>query len=451
MHQYPQHASGPPQHPSSLALNSEGYSRHHPPPQTHTSNNNNAGAYLQPPLISPPVQQNNSKLASSPTAAFGGWNGAPLTIASSSYQRDQQGLSALSSRLHRITFVEACIFQPPELPSPSALIRSGGAAAVPQTATLASSSQLTQTAAPVQPPRPLAPLLASGERSPTSTGGTQYYQEWASKHMRHLCSRFEKPSQQQLLMNVERKSKYPFIILCTPDSTDATKVGSSSSLPPPNQPHSQQSRLHAPQPQRMYQNQISQHSSSAYSMDDEEDEEELSNNWITQKQRDSINSHYLPPPPPPLLMPHIWPEIRYIDGLYTVCASIIRPGSGIPDDEDDQLFMGMEEDGNMYQQHNSHHGQPSSSNHRVHFQHQQSHSSSGSDHVRPRPTGYVVSGFATFPGEDSERLEKSWLLWTGTYSGVLPDSIGTHSASPPTRFELNSWLLLNKASNSTCA
>lgn len=171
------------------------------------------------------------------------------------------------------------------------------------------------------------PVLAQGERSPTSTGGTQYYQEWTSKHMRHLCSRFEKPSQQKLLMNVERKSKYPFIILCTPEPNSSSSASKSS--------------MSSMNKARAYHREISQHS--AYSLEDEEDDEEDEEaHWITQKQRDSINNHYLPPPPPPLLMPHIWPEIRYIDGLYTVCASIVRPGSGVADDFDESLYLGQE-------------------------------------------------------------------------------------------------------------
>ena len=36
-------------------------------------------------------------------------------------------------------------------------------------------------------------------------------------------------------------------------------------------------------------------------------------------------------------------------------------------------------------------------------------------HPLSRPAGYIVSAFATFPGEDSDRLEKNWLFWTGKF------------------------------------
>lgn len=58
------------------------------------------------------------------------------------------------------------------------------------------------------------------------------------------------------------------------------------------------------------------------------------------------------------------PELRMFDGLYDVCASITRPGSNYDD-----------------------------------------------EHVKP--VGYIVCAFQTFPGEDSEKLERNWLAWTG--------------------------------------
>ncbi|KAI2801278.1 hypothetical protein BLOT_011855 [Blomia tropicalis] len=339
--------------------------------------------YLQPPLISPPIQ--DSKRAS------------PSFLNDGHYGNDPQGLSAISHKLHRITFVEACIFNPPDLLSPSSSGRPIGPPLPPPL--------------PPPPPPPIPaippapgrvgppPVLAQGERSPTSTGGTQYYQEWTSKHKRHLCSRFEKPAQQQLLMNVERKSKYPFIILCTPDSRALSKSSSSASS--------------TGKMVQRYRREISQQS--AYSLDDELDDEEVGEeeedeaNWITQKQRDSINSHYLPPPPPPLLMPHIWPEIRYIDGLYTVCASIVRPGSGVADDYD-ELYLGQPPEMNNYENsNNSYPHHPRTTERHISFQESQTNSNCIPDQ---RPTGYIVSGFATFPGEDSERLEKNWLQWT---------------------------------------
>ena len=321
--------------------------------------------HLQPPLISPPIQDPKRASPSS-----------PFSSEVFSYHNDSQGLSAISHKLHRITFVEACIFQPPDLQSPS-MSRAPG----PPLPSIQSSALPG-----VSPGRSVMPVLAQGERSPTSTGGTQYYQEWTSKHMRHLCSRFEKPAQQQLLMNVERKSKYPFIILCTPEMNSLSKSSSISSTKVCS-----------------YGRELSQHSE--YSLDDDEDEEEEEANWITQKQRDSINSYYLPPPPPPLLMPHIWPEIRYIDGLYTVCATIIRPGSGVVHDFEGPLYF--TQDTSDYEQHSGY------AQHKLperHISFQESQNVNG-DHLRP--TGYIVSAFATFPGEDSERLEKNWLLWTG--------------------------------------
>lgn len=370
--------------------------------------------HLQPPLISPPIQPPR---ASSPLSPF------PPDLWSA-YRSDSQGLSAISHKLHRITFVEACIFQPPDLPSPVRPLPSSAGATTaqpppPPPSSLPLHSASGQAPGSVPPVRPPVPVLAQGERSPTSTGGTQYYQEWTSKHMRHLCSRFEKPSQQQLLMNVERKSKYPFIILCTPERGANPALSKSSST------SSGKARA-AP----VYRREISQHS--AYSLEEEDEEEDEEAHWITQKQRDSINNHYLPPPPPPLLMPHIWPEIRYIDGLYTVCASIIRPGSGVADDFDESLYLGQDTttmantgpyaeqanySGNMHDyQYNPHEKhisfQDSISQHSAHTG-GSGGSGKGSKEKSPRPAGYIVSAFATFPGEDSERLEKNWLLWTG--------------------------------------
>lgn len=30
-----------------------------------------------------------------------------------------------------------------------------------------------------------------------------------------------------------------------------------------------------------------------------------------------------------------------------------------------------------------------------------------------QPLGYIISAYQTFPGEDSEKLEESWFVWTG--------------------------------------
>lgn len=356
------------------------------------ANHPSTSAYLQPPLISPPIQDLKRASPMSPFAN---------DIWSGSYRNDSQGLSAISHKLHRITFVEACLFQPPDLPSPVRL----PAPPLPPPV----------QAGPQGPVRPVMPVLAQGERSPTSTGGTQYYQEWTSKHMRHLCSRFEKPSQQKLLMNVERKSKYPFIILCTPEPNSSSSASKSS--------------MSSMNKARAYHREISQHS--AYSLEDEEDDEEDEEaHWITQKQRDSINNHYLPPPPPPLLMPHIWPEIRYIDGLYTVCASIVRPGSGVADDFDESLYLGQERNapgvggggsGSGYDHANYAHTNMHDNRYNPHEKHISFQDGKSSNDDCPRPAGYIVSAFATFPGEDSERLEKNWLQWTGKqYFESLP-------------------------------
>lgn len=61
-------------------------------------------------------------------------------------------------------------------------------------------------------------------------------------------------------------------------------------------------------------------------------------------------------------------ELRISDGIYDICGSLTRPGSGFNDDE---LSL---------------------------------------------PLGYIISAFQTFPGEDSERLENSWITWTGEWS-----------------------------------
>uniref|UniRef100_T1KD92 DUF7153 domain-containing protein n=1 Tax=Tetranychus urticae TaxID=32264 RepID=T1KD92_TETUR len=72
------------------------------------------------------------------------------------------------------------------------------------------------------------------------------------------------------------------------------------------------------------------------------------------------------------------PELRIFDGLYDIASSLIRPGSNY-DQED-----------------------------------------------RAVPLGYIVSAFQTFPGEDSEKLERNWLAWTGAtiLYKQLPMSIG---------------------------
>lgn len=62
------------------------------------------------------------------------------------------------------------------------------------------------------------------------------------------------------------------------------------------------------------------------------------------------------------------PELRINDGIYDVCGSIFRPGSGF-----------SEQDASV------------------------------------QAVGFVISAFQTFPGEDSQRLEENWITWTGQY------------------------------------
>ena len=59
------------------------------------------------------------------------------------------------------------------------------------------------------------------------------------------------------------------------------------------------------------------------------------------------------------------PELRIFDGLYDICASYTRPEVSFIQND-----------------------------------------------LSP-PLGYIISTFQTFPGEDSEKLEKNWLMWTG--------------------------------------
>lgn len=349
----------------------------------HVPAGNNSLSYLQP----------NSSLSSSNLGGNPKHGSSHFVTNDLSYRYDQQGLSAIAHRLHRITFVEACLHQPPDLSSPS-LVRPPG---LPASSGQGGSSR--------------HPLHGTGDRSPTGgTGSAQYYQEWASKHMRHLSNNFERPTQQHILMNVERKSKYPFIVLCTPERNARCLSKSSSSA--------SSTRM-----SRTYQREISQHST-AYAVEELDDDdveaavEEA--RWMTQKQRDGYQT-ILPPPPPPL--PHIWPELRYVDGLYTVCDSIVRPGSGIPDDGEEDLYLGDQSqqdtsNNSSYSDHYQH--QASMYDNSVYGnQHSHHNQEKGGHHVtfqktdKPRPAGYIVSAFATFPGEDSERLEKNWQTWTG--------------------------------------
>lgn len=66
------------------------------------------------------------------------------------------------------------------------------------------------------------------------------------------------------------------------------------------------------------------------------------------------------------------PELRINDGIYDVCGSIFRPGSGFSEQD-----------------------------------------------VSVQASGFVISAFQTFPGEDSQRLEDNWITWTGQYSPFI--------------------------------
>ena len=33
--------------------------------------------------------------------------------------------------------------------------------------------------------------------------------------------------------------------------------------------------------------------------------------------------------------------------------------------------------------------------------------------VKKHPLGYIIATYLTFPGEDNEKLEESWFVWTG--------------------------------------
>ena len=154
------------------------------------------------------------------------------------------------STLHQITFIETHIYQPQDLPSPQ---------------------HYPRHRIPAQP-------------------AAQHHQ-WMVSNVEQLRSHFALPFH-QILMNVERKSKFPFIIYSRADADLATCALS--------------------------------------------------------------------------------PELRYTDGLYEINSSICRPGSGFGDDD------------------------------------------------QSRPAGYIISAFATFPGEDSERLESNWISWTGMSSFLFP-------------------------------
>lgn len=169
--------------------------------------------------------------------------------------------------LHRITFIETHIYQPQDLPSPSHYPRHR------------------------IPPQPAA-----------------QHQQWMVSSVKQLRTHFALPYH-QILMNVERKSKFPFIIYSLANADLATCALS--------------------------------------------------------------------------------PELRYTDGIYEIVSSICRAGSGFGDDE------------------------------------------------TSRPAGFIVSAFATFPGEDSERLESNWMSWTGISQVLTIDLFAVQRRCEPIRTDLN--------------
>lgn len=66
------------------------------------------------------------------------------------------------------------------------------------------------------------------------------------------------------------------------------------------------------------------------------------------------------------------PELRINDGIYSICGSVSRPA---PSNDGSNHHLQLDPDAT--------------------------------------PLGYVVTAFQTFPGEDSERLERNWITWTG--------------------------------------
>lgn len=151
---------------------------------------------------------------------------------------------ATDTLLHRVTFIETNTYVPLDLPSPTH----------------------TRTIVGPQP--------------------THIHHEWMVSNVQHLKHQFHHPNH-QVLMNVETKSKFPFILYST-SRGDLDSGG-----------------------------------------------DDLS------------------------------PELQCTDGIYQIVSAITRPGSGYNDDD------------------------------------------------VTTPAGYIVSAFATFPGEDSDKLENNWITWTG--------------------------------------
>lgn len=137
-------------------------------------------------------------------------------------------------------------------------------------------------------------LPSSPQHIPYRRNQQIIHNEWIHNTLAQLKQKF-KPMINQILVNVEKKAKYPFIIYGFPGPSYNPNIG---------------------------------------------------------------------PVVPTGLSNTLSPELRIFDGLYDICASFTRPECINSDD-------------------------------------------------LTRPLGYVISTFQTFPGEDSEKLEKSWLMWTG--------------------------------------
>ncbi|RWS03000.1 hypothetical protein B4U79_08501 [Dinothrombium tinctorium] len=156
-----------------------------------------------------------------------------------------------------------------------------------------------------------------------------FHHEWVQQTVQHLKQLF-KPNLNQILVNVEKKAKYPFIIFGSP----GPGFDSAGPIVP------------------------------------------------------TATSNTLSP------------ELRITDGLYDICSVVTRPDSGVKDD-DNSL----------------------------------------------RPLGYIISAFQTFPGEDSEKLEMNWLVWTGagTLYKFLPTIIGLRRLIFYKRHDLHLLKLLDSS------
>ncbi|RWS24849.1 hypothetical protein B4U80_08566 [Leptotrombidium deliense] len=155
-----------------------------------------------------------------------------------------------------------------------------------------------------------------------------FHQEWVQNTVQQLRQQF-KLSLNQILVNVEKKAKYPFIIFGSP----GPGFDSAGPIVP------------------------------------------------------TATSNTLSP------------ELRITDGLYDICSALTRPNSGYSDDD------------------------------------------------TKRPLGYIISAFQTFPGEDSEKLENNWMVWTG--AGILykylPTAIGLRRLIFFKRHDLHLLKLLGRS------